>query len=129
LKDRIVAAVRSFIDRHAATPHVTHEVREIGWGPPAAMAPSFAAAADLPLVRDLRQCASRVLGYEPELETAPGATDATFMIHEAGIPTIVELGPAGGLSHDVHEYVEADSVIEGAKVLALLAIARVGVST
>jgi acetylornithine deacetylase/succinyl-diaminopimelate desuccinylase-like protein len=50
------------------------------------------------------------------------------MIHEARIPTIVELGPAGGLSHDVHEYVEVDSVIEGGKILALLAIDRLGLA-
>jgi len=50
------------------------------------------------------------------------------MIHEAKIPTIVELGPAGALSHDVHEFVEADSIVEGAKILALLAVSRVGVA-
>ena len=128
VKDRIVAAVRSFVDRSVATPGVAHEVREIGWGPPAAMAPSLEAALANPLVREARLSAARILGFEPDVETAPGATDATFMIHDARIPTIVELGPAGGLSHDVHEYVESDSVIEGAKILALLAIARVGVA-
>src|SRR5206468_3653428 len=88
---------------------VRHEVRELVWGPPVAMAQDFEAAAKLPLVREERRRAAEILGFEPELETAPGGTDATFMIHEAKIPTIVELGPAGALSHDVHEYVEAES--------------------
>jgi acetylornithine deacetylase/succinyl-diaminopimelate desuccinylase-like protein len=92
------------------------------------MAPSFDQAADLPLIKQVRRRATQVLGYEPDLETAPGGTDATFMINNARIPTIVELGPAGGLSHDVHEFVEVDSVIEGAKILALLAIDRLGLA-
>jgi acetylornithine deacetylase/succinyl-diaminopimelate desuccinylase-like protein len=92
------------------------------------MAPSFDKAAEIPMVEQVRSRAAQVLGYEPDLETAPGATDATFMIHQARIPTIVELGPAGALSHDVHEFVEVDSVIEGAKILALLAIDRLGLA-
>lgn len=121
-------AVRRHLDRHASMPDVTHDVRELVWGPPVAMAQNYASAESLPLIREERARAKEVLGFEPELETAPGGTDATFMIHEAKIPTIVELGPAGGLSHDVHEFVEADSVVEGAKILALLAISRVGVA-
>jgi acetylornithine deacetylase/succinyl-diaminopimelate desuccinylase-like protein len=128
VKDHVVEAFRRHIARVTAPPSVTHEVRELVWGPPVAMAQTFEAAAQLPLIREERRRAAEVLGFEPELETAPGGTDATFMIHDAKIPTIVELGPAGALSHDVHEFVEADSVIEGAKILALLAISRVGVA-
>jgi acetylornithine deacetylase len=128
VKDQVVDAVRRHIDARVKSPSVTHEVRELVWGPPVAMAQNFEAAAGLPLIREERRRAAEVLGFEPELETAPGGTDATFMIHDAKIPTIVELGPAGGLSHDVHEFVEADSVIEGAKILALLAISRLGVA-
>ena len=128
VKDRIVEAVRRHLARHAAMPSVPHEVRELGvWGQPVAMAQDFEQAARLPLIREERRRVAQILGFEPELETAPGGTDATFMIHDAKIPTIVELGPAGGLSHDVHEFVEADSVVEGAKILALLAISRVGI--
>jgi acetylornithine deacetylase/succinyl-diaminopimelate desuccinylase-like protein len=127
-KDRVVAAVRDYVDRHVPRDGWSYEIRELVWGPPVAMAPSFEQAAALPLVVQERRRAAEVLGYEPELETAPGGTDATFMIHQARIPTIVELGPAGGLSHDVHEFVEIDSVIEGAKILALLAIDRLGLA-
>jgi acetylornithine deacetylase/succinyl-diaminopimelate desuccinylase-like protein len=127
-KDRVVAAVRGYVDSNVPRDGWTYEIRELVWGPPVAMAPSFERAAALLLVQQERRRAAQVLGYEPELETAPGGTDATFMIHQARIPTIVELGPAGGLSHDVHEFVEIDSVIEGAKILALLAIDRLGLA-
>ena len=128
-KDAVVAAVHAYIDAHVKRDGWSYDLHELVWGPPVAMAASFAAAAALPLVQQERARAAQVLGFEPELETAPGGTDATYMIHEARIPTIVELGPAGGLSHDVHEFVETDSVVEGAKILALLAIDRVGVES
>jgi acetylornithine deacetylase/succinyl-diaminopimelate desuccinylase-like protein len=127
-KDGVVAAVREYIDSHVERRGWSYEINELVWVPPVAMAQSFEEAASLPLVQQERRRASQVLGYEPELETAPGGTDATFMIHEARIPTIVELGPAGGLSHDVHEFVEVDSVIAGGKILALLAIDRLGLA-
>jgi acetylornithine deacetylase/succinyl-diaminopimelate desuccinylase-like protein len=94
--------------------------------PPVALARSFEDAAGHPLVRLARSRAAQVLGFDPPLETAPGGTDATFMIHEGRIPTLVEFGPAGALSHDVHEYVEADSVIDGAKILALTVLDLLG---
>jgi acetylornithine deacetylase/succinyl-diaminopimelate desuccinylase-like protein len=126
-KARVIAAVRDHLERRIRPAGWTYDLRELVWGPPVAMARSLEEAASLPMIREERACAAEILGFEPELETAPGGTDATFMIHEARIPTIVELGPAGGLSHDVHEFVEVDSVIEGAKILALLALSRVGV--
>ncbi len=126
-KERVVSAVRAHLEARVPRDGWTFEIRELVWGPPVAMAPTFEAAAAIPLVREARQRAAQVLGFEPDLETAPGGTDATFMIHEARIPTIVELGPAGGLSHDAQEFVEVDSVIDGAKILALLAIDRLGV--
>ncbi|HTD77694.1 MAG TPA: hypothetical protein VK898_08660, partial [Chloroflexota bacterium] len=55
-------------------------------------------------------------------------TDATVMIHAGRIPTLVELGAAGGLSHDYHEFVERDMIGAGAKVLALMAIDIVGLA-
>jgi acetylornithine deacetylase/succinyl-diaminopimelate desuccinylase-like protein len=127
-KERVVAGVRDYVESRVPRAGWEYEMRELVWGPPVAMAPSFDKAAEIPMVEQVRRRAAQVLGYEPDLETAPGATDATFMIHQARIPTIVELGPAGALSHDVHEFVEVDSVIEGAKILALLAIDRLGLA-
>lgn len=127
-KARVVAAVREHLEARVPREGWTYEIAELVWGPPVAMAASFESAARLPLVMQERRRAAQVLGFEPDLETAPGGTDATFMINDAHIPTIVELGPAGGLSHDAHEFVEVESVIEGAKILALLAIDRLGVA-
>ena len=127
-KDAVVAAVREYIEGTVDRGGWSYEIRELNSVPPVALAPSFEAAAALPLVHQERRRAGQVLGFEPDLETAPGGTDATFMIHQARIPTIVELGPAGGLSHDVHEFVEVDGVIEGGKILALLAIDRLGLA-
>ena len=127
-KNRVVEAVRDYIDSHVSAHGWTYELTELVWGPPVAMARSFDEAAALPMIKQERARAAQVLGYVPDLETAPGGTDATFMIHDARIPTIVELGPAGGLSHDVHEFVESDSVIAGARILALLAIDRLGIA-
>ena len=127
-KKGVVAAVRDYIDGHVDRGGWSYEIRELNSVPPVAMAPSVEQAAALPLVQQERRRAAQVLGFEPDLETAPGGTDATFMIHEARIPTMVELGPAGGLSHDVHEFVEVESVIEGGKILALLAIDRLGLA-
>jgi len=50
------------------------------------------------------------------------------MIHAGRIPTLVEMGAAGGLSHDYHEFVERDMIGAGAKVLALMAIDVLGLS-
>jgi acetylornithine deacetylase/succinyl-diaminopimelate desuccinylase-like protein len=127
-KDAVVAALREHIDSHPDRSGWSYGIRELNSVPPVAMAPSFDEAARLSLVQQERRRAAQVLGFAPDLETAPGGTDATFMIHEARIPTIVELGPAGGLSHDVHEFVEVDSVIAGGKILALLAIDRLGLA-
>lgn len=98
-----------------------------GVTPSVALAPTFEEAADLPLVLLARRRAKDVLGAWPELETAPGGTNATFMVHDSRIQTLVELGPGGGLSHDANEFVELDDVVDGAKLLALLAIDLVGI--
>ena len=104
------------------------ELVDLGHDPPVALARDFEEAARHPLVRTARERSRQVLGFEPHLETAPGGTDATFMIHESRIPTLVEFGPAGALSHDTHEYVEVDSVIDGARILALTVLDVLGLA-
>jgi acetylornithine deacetylase/succinyl-diaminopimelate desuccinylase-like protein len=93
---------------------------------PCALGRTPAEAAAHPLVASARRAGERVLGYTPDIETAPGGTDATVMIHSGRIPTLVEMGAAGGLSHDYHEFVERDMITAGAKVLALMAIDALG---
>jgi succinyl-diaminopimelate desuccinylase len=128
-KHLVSQTVREYIDTHVDPAMCSYEMREIGWSWPVAMASTLERAAALPLVQNEVRRAAQILGHPPDLETAPGGTDATFMIHDARIPTLVELGPAGGLSHDVHEFVDVDSVIDGAKILALLATDQVGIAT
>jgi succinyl-diaminopimelate desuccinylase len=97
-------------------------------GYPCALGRTREDAAAHPLVASALRASERVLGYQPDIETAPGGTDATVMIHAGRIPTLVEMGAAGGLSHDYHEFVERDMIAAGAKVLALMAIDVLGLS-
>jgi len=53
------------------------------------------------------------------VEIAPGATEGAFL-HVAGFKTLVEFGPGGAFSHDVHEYVEKDEIAKGGKILVCL---------
>ncbi len=134
--DRTTAATVAFIhDRIEATLKEvplregwSWELHDVDWDPPVALARSFEEAARLPLVRTARRRAAQVLGFEPHLETAPGGTDASFMVGDARIPTLVEFGPAGALSHDTHEYVEIDSVMAGAEILALTTLDILGLA-
>jgi acetylornithine deacetylase/succinyl-diaminopimelate desuccinylase-like protein len=125
IKDVLETALR---DVQLADAGWSWELEVLGSDPPVALARNFEEAARHPLVRVARARAAEVLGFEPHLETAPGGTDATFMIHEGRIPTLVEFGPAGALSHDAHEYVEVDSVIAGARILALTTLDILGLA-
>lgn len=95
--------------------------------PPVALADNRKAAADHPLVQTASWAAADTVGYDPGLDVAPGVTDAAFVYHGTHIPTLVEYGPAGALSHESLEYVERDHVIAGAKAMLKLAVAEVGV--
>jgi acetylornithine deacetylase/succinyl-diaminopimelate desuccinylase-like protein len=129
--DRIVTAVDAFLrervppgDGWSFSLSVPHD----RGGYPCALGRTRAQAAAHPLVASAVRAGGRVLGYQPDIETAPGGTDATVMIHAARIPTLVEMGAAGGLSHDYHEFVERDMIGAGAKILALMAIDNLGLS-
>jgi acetylornithine deacetylase/succinyl-diaminopimelate desuccinylase-like protein len=126
--DRIVAAVDAFLRERVPTEDWTFSVtvpHDRG-GFPCALGRTREHAAAHPLVASALRAGGRVLGYQPDVETAPGGTDATVMIHAGRIPTLVEMGAAGGLSHDYHEFVERDMIAAGAKVLALMAIDVLG---
>jgi acetylornithine deacetylase/succinyl-diaminopimelate desuccinylase-like protein len=128
--DRIVAVVDAFLRERVATDGWTFSlsVPHDRGGFPCALGRTPEHAAAHPLVASAVRAGGRVLGYQPDIETAPGGTDATVMIHAGRIPTLVEMGAAGGLSHDYHEFVERDMIAAGAKVLALMAIDVLGLS-
>jgi acetylornithine deacetylase/succinyl-diaminopimelate desuccinylase-like protein len=128
LPELVAAILRQFLAERFSSDEWSYEV-EIDMEsvmPPIALGRTGKEAEALPLVKLARSRAEQILGHPVDLEVAPGGTDATLLIHDARIPCLVELGPAGGLSHDVHEYVEVDDVIDGAKVIALMALDYVG---
>lgn len=89
---------------------------------PSATSSSKEEAAAHPIIQSLKSSWKFLKEDMPPLETTYGATEAPFMIYGAKIPTLVELGPAGALSHEYHEYVERDQISLGGKILSLLAI-------
>jgi acetylornithine deacetylase/succinyl-diaminopimelate desuccinylase-like protein len=128
--ETVLTVVRDFLEERLHPDGWSYEVRAIEGSetPPVALGPALDEAARVPIVQRALARGRQILGYTPELAIAPGGTDATFMIHEGHIPTLVEFGPAGALSHNVHEYVERDDIIAGAKILALLAIDQLGLA-
>jgi acetylornithine deacetylase/succinyl-diaminopimelate desuccinylase-like protein len=126
----VFETVRDYLTETVTPNGWSYEVRrhEGSGSPPVELGRSFEECANLPIVRRVRERGLQVLGYEPDMEIAPGGTDATLMIHEGHIPTLVEFGPAGGLSHNTHEFVERDDLAAGAAILALLAVDTLGLA-
>jgi acetylornithine deacetylase len=69
-----------------------------------------------PLVKELAECAARVLGAEPPIVGIEGPCDM-YVFHQAfGIPAVL-WGAKGGNTHGADEYLEIDSVVAAAKTL------------
>jgi acetylornithine deacetylase len=100
----------------------------LGGGPPCAIADSTEHAHQDPLVAAILIHGENVSGFKPWIETAPGGTDATVMIHQGRIKTLVEFGPAGAFAHEPHEFVERDQIVIGARILAETIVDILGVS-
>jgi acetylornithine deacetylase/succinyl-diaminopimelate desuccinylase-like protein len=124
--DRIAERVTAAASE--AAPDVAFEARvpEECYFPPVALAEGLPAAREHPLVERAAAATRSTLGYDPGIDVAPGVTDAAFLAHGAGIPTLAEYGPAGALSHEPLEYVEREQLLEGAKTMAALALRGVG---
>ncbi len=129
LPELVVGEVERLLAEHVEPRGWSYSVSLLpgGYVPHASLGTTLEEAESHPLIACARARAAQHLGWEPHLETAPGGTNATFFI-AAGIPSLVEIGPGGGLSHDVHEFVEADDVVDGAAVLALTALDVLGVT-
>lgn len=126
--DRVTERVEAAAGEAAQDIEFTARVPEQCYFPPAALADSLPAAREHPLVETAAAATRSTLGYEPGVDVAPGVTDAAFVAHGAGIPTLAEYGPAGGLSHEPLEYVEREQVIEGTKTMVALALRQVGIA-
>jgi acetylornithine deacetylase/succinyl-diaminopimelate desuccinylase-like protein len=130
--DQIQQQLENQIENKAAVsaPNIsfTATIGENDFFPPAAIAEDMESARADPLVQTTAWATQDTFGYEPGLDIAPGVTDAAFLYHGTHMPTLVEYGPAGALSHEPLEYVERDHVIEGAKTMLKIAVRELGVS-
>jgi acetylornithine deacetylase/succinyl-diaminopimelate desuccinylase-like protein len=118
IRDRIATTVAAFVRERAGLGANEVTVEVISGGPPCAILDNSEQGMDDPLVGPFLRHGEEVSGFRPWVETAPGGTDATVLINEAGIRTLVEFGPAGALAHEPHEYVERDQIAVGARILA-----------
>lgn len=126
VRERIAAAVRAFALERAALPGADLAVDALGGGPPCAILPSAAAASADRLVGAVLRHGEAISGFVPWVETAPGGTDATVLVNEGRIKTLVEFGPAGALAHEPHEFVERDQIAVGALILARVIVDILG---
>ena len=86
----------------------------------------FDTAADEPIARTVAAAAERVLGHSPQTIGQTFWTDAA-LLQAAGIPTVL-FGCAGAGLHSIHEWVDADSVLQTTEVLVQTALDWCGVS-
>lgn len=127
IQARIAAAVARFVRERAGLGDDAVDVSVLGGGPPCAILDHPAGAASDPLIGPILRHGATVSGFQPWIETAPGGTDATVMINDGRIRTLVEYGPAGALAHEPHEFVERDQIAVGALILALTVAEVLGV--
>ena len=78
--------------------------------------PGYSILKSEPLVRELAECAARVLGQEPAVVGIEGPCDM-YVFHQAfGIPAVL-WGAKGGNTHAADEYLEISTAIAAAKTL------------
>lgn len=81
-----------------------------------------------PIVLDLLEAATKVLGFTPRLDAFPGATDAPHFQLTSGVPTVPSVGP--GLlpkAHGPNESLGVSGALNAARVYALAATRFLGV--
>lgn len=127
IRERIAATIGRLIQDQTGLSEPDVVVAVIGGGPPCAILERPEDGPNDPLVGPILRHGAAVSGFAPWVETAPGGTDATVMINEGGIRTIVEFGPAGALAHEPHEFVERDQIAVGALILARTIVGLLGV--
>ncbi len=73
------------------------------------------------VVRKARDMIRKVTGYAPRIMGGYGATDASFLILDAEVPTLIGLGPADidyGNVHGINERVSTRKLLEFTKIYA-----------
>lgn len=77
-----------------------------------------------PIVTAAQIAAQSVLPVRPSLIGYPATTDARLFVEKQGIPTIAAFGPGIiTLAHSPNEHVNIESIVNAAKIYALMAIA------
>jgi acetylornithine deacetylase len=83
---------------------------------PARWLPGSAISTEEPLVTELADCATRVMGTAAPVVGFEAPCDM-YVFHMLTRTPAVLWGPGGGNAHAADEYVEIDSLIAAAKVL------------
>lgn len=122
---RFLSTLRGELE--AAAPGIEFDIEVNNFFYPVALGEDRADSAAHPLVETATRSTRAVCGYSPEIAVAPGATDTWVLYHGTRIPTLVEYGPAGALSHEPLEFVERRQVIDGAKAVLDMAVRQLGV--
>jgi acetylornithine deacetylase len=118
-EDGCRAELQEIIDRLSASdPTFQATVR------PLLTRPAFEVAPGAPIVRAVAEAAVGVLGAEPRAMGHTFWMDASLLAN-AGVETVV-IGPAGAGAHADEEWVELDSVVKLAEILARTAEAYCG---
>ncbi len=91
-----------------------HEIIVLRWVPPSEVDPSSR------IVEVASEAVRRVLSREPEISGFQATCDMSYLVNDAGIPSII-LGP-GGLeqAHVADEWVSIAELVAGAKIYALI---------
>lgn len=118
------ADVQAAMDRFIETVKADDPDLEITWAfenAPLDWIPPTEIPADHMLVEAARRASLAVLGREPPLGAFPGGTEAAVYHGRGGIPVLPALGPGYlPVCHGPNEHVEVESIIEAAKIYALM---------
>jgi glutamate carboxypeptidase len=79
--------------------------------------PPMAKTPAVNLLADLARDSARELGFEINDVATGGASDANVLA-SLGVPVLDGLGPIGGLDHSPDEYIEVDSLVPRAEMVA-----------
>jgi acetylornithine deacetylase/succinyl-diaminopimelate desuccinylase-like protein len=116
--------IRGAMDLFVAAMRASDPALEIDWvfeAPPLDWIPPTEIPVDHMLVQAARHASLAVLGHEPPLGAFPGGTEAAVYQGRGGIPSLPALGPGYlPVCHGPNEHVEVESIIEAAKIYALM---------
>lgn len=90
---------------------IEYEPGSMGWMPATELDPAH------PVVAAAQTAARAVLGRELPISAYPGGTDAAYFMGEAGIPTVVSLGPGWlSVAHGANEKVGVSQLVDAERL-------------